>query len=111
MKKFWKRLKEKITSKGISASDVYSIVKYGAILDSDGIKNKLIKDIEVNIQNRIAHNVFSTVIDLDTDNIELIAYVKDYYTAKGFSCIVIDSRMNTAIESPKLYIGWKYVTI
>jgi hypothetical protein len=111
MKRFWKKLKEKIIPKGITAVGIYSMTKYGSILTAEGIKIKVIHDIDTMIQNRVSHNVFSTVIDLDTEDKDLINFVIKYYESKGFTCELITSNTHAMIDSPKLYIGWKTVKI
>ena len=109
MKKFWKQLKEKITSKVLTAIDLYSIVKYGTVLTREEMESKLIRDIDSTIQNKIAHNIFSTVIDLDTNDTSLINFIDNYYKERGFKTKILGIEPTSDIESPKLYIEWKSI--
>ena len=107
MNKLWKIIKERIATKGIDAKAIYSIAKYGEVLTEEGIKARLIKIITNAVQSRISSSIFSTVVDLDTDNPKLLDYVKTYIVSRGFICYIIDNSIIKEIDSPKLYIGWK----
>lgn len=108
MKKVWKQLRDRLAPKGLTAYNLYCIIKYGEVLDAAGIKSKIIKDITEIIQNRANSKIlYSTIIDMDTDNTDILDYVQEYFQSRGFECKLITSKDLSFIDSPKLYISWK----
>ena len=108
MKKFWSQLKERLSQKEFTASTLFSLVKYGEILDDASIRAKYIKEVTEIVQNRaMAKNIYSTVIDLEGIDSKYVDFLVEYFRARKFICNVIDSSVLDFVESPKLYIGWK----
>lgn len=104
-----KQIREKFSTKGLNAYNLFSVVKYGEILDEKGIQEKFIKEITETIQNRAStRGMYSTVIDLETANNTIIEFITQYFQSKGFRCHIIDNKILDFVDSPKLYIEWSY---
>lgn len=92
--------------KPLSATDAYTITKYGVKLNETTLHTRCIEEINTLIQAKSARNSYSLVFDLDENLPELGAELQKYYSDLGFNCFILDSEIDERIESPKLYLSW-----
>ena len=93
--------------KPLSATDAYTITKYGVKLNETSLLTKCIEEINALIQAKSARNSYSLVFDLDENLPELGIELQKYYSELGFNCFILDSKIDERIESPQLYLSWK----
>lgn len=93
--------------KPLSATDAYTITKYGIKLDETSLHMKCIEEINALIQAKSSKNSYSLVFDLDENLPELGIELQKYYSDLGFNCFILDSKIDTRIETPQLYLSWK----
>lgn len=93
--------------KPLSATDAYTITKYGVKLNETSLLMKCIEEINSLIQAKSAKNSYSLVFDLDENLPELGIELQKYYSNLEFNCFILDSKIDERIEVPQLYLSWK----
>lgn len=94
-------------SKPLSATDAYTITKYGIKLNETSLHMKCVEEINALIQAKSSKNSYSLVFDLDENLPELGVQLEKHYTDLGFNCFILDSKVDVRIETPQLYLSWK----
>lgn len=92
--------------KPITVFEAYTTTKYGLKLNIETLKKKCIEEISSLMSAKSLRNSYSLVFDLDENIPELTEYLQKYYKELGFNCFVLDSKVDSRIESPKLYLSW-----
>lgn len=93
--------------KPLSATDAYTITKYGVKLNETSLHTKYIEEIDALIRAKSLRNSYSLVFDLDENLPELGTQLQKYYADLGFNCFILDSKIDERIETPQLYLSWK----
>lgn len=101
------KIKELTKKKQLTAVEVYAMTKYGEPLNEEQIFKRYVQNIDEMLETKSMRGYYSLVIDADSRFPEISSKVIDLYIGRGFNCFLLDGNIDSRINTPQIFIGWK----